>query len=44
MLNRDILVNLLAGHRFQPVRMVSIDDTWSAMWFKPGRERIGPRP
>jgi hypothetical protein len=33
-LNRDILVRLLEEHGFEPCRMVSVDDTWSAMWFK----------
>ncbi len=34
-LNRDVLGGLLREHGFQAVRMVSIDETWSAMWFKP---------
>jgi len=33
-LNRDTLVGVLREYRFEPVRMVSIDETWSAMWFK----------
>jgi hypothetical protein len=34
-LDRDILAGLLREHGFEPARMVSIDETWSAMWFKP---------
>jgi hypothetical protein len=34
-LNRDRLVEALAGHGIQPVRQVSIDDTWSALRFRP---------
>jgi hypothetical protein len=33
--NRDILAGLLREHGFEPARMISIDGTWSAMWFKP---------
>jgi hypothetical protein len=33
-LNRDTLAADLREHGLQAVRMVSIDDTWSAMWFK----------
>jgi hypothetical protein len=32
-LNRDILVGLMREHGFEPARMISIDGTWSAMWF-----------
>lgn len=34
-LNRDRLVAALAGQGVQPVRQVSIDDTWSALRFRP---------
>ena len=34
-LNRDILVNAASAHGLQPVRQVSIDDTWSALRFRP---------
>ena len=34
-LNRDRLVAALAAHGVQPVRQVSIDDTWSALRFRP---------
>jgi hypothetical protein len=36
-LNRDILNAHLQKRGIQGVRMVSIDDTWSAMRFRPGR-------
>ena len=34
-LNRDRLAQALASHAIQPVRQVSIDDTWSALGFRP---------
>ena len=34
-LNRDVLRELLKPLGIQPVRLVSIDDTWSAMRFRP---------
>ena len=34
-LNRDILAGLLAGRGVQPVRQVAIDETWSALCFRP---------
>lgn len=34
-LNRDILAALLTGQAVQPVRQVAIDDTWSALRFRP---------
>jgi hypothetical protein len=37
-LNRDRLVAALAGHGVQPVRQVSIDDTWSALRFRPAKQ------
>ena len=33
-LSRDILAGLAREHGVEPVRIVSIDETWSAMWFK----------
>lgn len=38
-LNRDKLVQLLKPHGIEGVRLVSIDDTWSAMRFRPIRNR-----
>jgi hypothetical protein len=37
-LNRDRLAAALAAHGVQPVRQVSIDDTWSALRFRPANE------
>ncbi len=37
-LNRDLLVAALAARGVQPVRQVSIDDTWSAPRFRPANE------
>jgi hypothetical protein len=34
-LNRDRLAQALAGEGIQPVRQVSIDNTWSALRFRP---------
>jgi hypothetical protein len=34
-LNRDSLAAALAGRGVQPVRQISIDDTWSALRFRP---------
>jgi hypothetical protein len=34
-LNRDRLAAALAAHGVRPVRQVSIDDTWSALRFRP---------
>jgi hypothetical protein len=34
-LNRDILAALLTARGVQPVRQVAIDDTWSALRFRP---------
>ena len=34
-LNRDRLAQVLACEGIQPVRQVSIDDTWSALRFRP---------
>jgi hypothetical protein len=35
-LNRDKLWKLLEDKAIQPVRQVAIDDTWSALRFRPG--------
>jgi hypothetical protein len=35
-LNRDILWKLLEAKGVKPVRQVAIDDTWSALRFRPG--------
>ena len=37
-LNRDRLAAALSPHGVQPVRQVSIDDTWSALRFRPANE------
>jgi hypothetical protein len=37
-LNRNRLVAALADQGVQPVRQVSIDDTWSALRFRPARQ------
>ena len=37
-LNRDRLVAALASRGVQPVRQVSIDDTWSALRFRPAKQ------
>jgi hypothetical protein len=34
-LNRDILARLAEAEGIQPVRQVAIDDTWSALRFRP---------
>jgi hypothetical protein len=34
-LNRDVLAAALAGQGVQPVRQVAIDETWSALRFRP---------
>jgi hypothetical protein len=34
-LNRDRFAQALAPHGIQPVRQISIDDTWSALRFRP---------
>jgi hypothetical protein len=38
-LNRDRLVAALPGHDVQPFRQVSIADTWSALRFRPAKQR-----
>ena len=35
-LNRDIIWELLKPHGIRPVRLVSLDDKWSAIRFRPG--------
>jgi hypothetical protein len=35
-LNRDVLWSLLEGKGVRPVRQVALDDTWSALRFRPG--------
>jgi hypothetical protein len=37
-LNRDRLVAALADQGVQPVRQISIDDTWSALRFRPANK------
>jgi hypothetical protein len=34
-LNRDVLYGLLQDHGYQAVAQVAVDETWSAMRFKP---------
>lgn len=34
-LNRDVLAALLAGEGVRPVRQVAVDETWSALRFRP---------
>ena len=34
-LNRDVLAELLTARGVQPVRQVAIDETWSALRFRP---------
>jgi hypothetical protein len=36
-LNRDILWKHMAGNGIRPVRQVALDDTWSALRFRPAR-------
>ena len=38
-LNRDILWTQLQGEGIEGVRMVAIDDTWSAMRFRPAKKK-----
>ncbi|MEV6056258.1 hypothetical protein [Streptomyces sp. NPDC052107] len=35
-LNRDSLAAALSGRGVRPVRQIAIDDTWSALRFRPG--------
>ena len=34
-LNRDSLARAVEERELEPVRQVSLDETWSALWFKP---------
>ncbi len=36
-LNRDLLARALAAEGIEPVRQISIDETWSALRFRPAR-------
>jgi len=38
-LNRDTLFQLMRPYGIEGVRLVSIDEVWSAMRFRPGRRR-----
>lgn len=40
-LNRDILWQLLQGTGVRPVRQVALDETWSALRFRPGMLSAG---
>lgn len=43
-LDRDLLRDLLADRGIQPVRQIAIDDTWSALRFRPSeRSHLGAR-
>ncbi|MFE5220071.1 MULTISPECIES: DUF3052 family protein [unclassified Streptomyces] len=35
-LNRDTLAAALSAHGVRPVRQIAVDDTWSALRFRPG--------
>jgi hypothetical protein len=37
-LNRDSLARLVSGLGVRPVRQVALDDTWSALRFRPAQE------
>jgi hypothetical protein len=37
-LNRDSLAELMTARGVRPVRQVAIDDTWSALRFRPGSQ------
>lgn len=37
-LNRDRLTEALSGHGIRPVRQISLDETWSALRFRPAPE------
>jgi hypothetical protein len=39
-LNRDILWKLMERHGYEGVAMISIDETWSAMRFRP-KDKVG---
>ena len=40
-LNRDILAAIVSGRGVQPVRQVAIDETWSALRFRPALAEQG---
>jgi hypothetical protein len=35
-LNRDLVAQMLRQRGIQPVRQIAVDDTWSALRFRPG--------
>lgn len=37
-LSRDVLARDVQQRGFEPVRQVALDETWSALWFKPAAE------
>lgn len=39
-LNRDILLNAVSQHNLSGVTLISLDEVWSAMRFRPS-ERVG---
>jgi len=41
-INRDSLWPILAGYRFRPNTQIAIDDTWSALRFRPDRDDEAP--
>jgi hypothetical protein len=41
-INRDSLWPLLAEHGFRPISQVALDDTWSALRFRPLRDGEAP--
>jgi hypothetical protein len=41
-INRDSLWPILAGYRFRPNSQVAIDETWSALRFRPDRDDEAP--
>jgi hypothetical protein len=41
-INRDSLWPILSAYRFRPNTQIAIDDTWSALRFRPDREGEAP--
>jgi hypothetical protein len=41
-INRDSLWPILAGYGFRPISQVALDDTWSALRFRPLRPGEAP--
>jgi hypothetical protein len=41
-INRDSLWPILSGYRFRPNTQIAIDDTWSALRFRPDRDDEAP--